>query len=180
GIPALTGWASCFTADRTREDPECLTSAPQADTARPAAKMFLAAFMSRSCRVPQDGHVQCRVERLSSASRCPHAEHVLLVGCHRSITTRRRPYFAALYSSWRRNSPQLESEIARARCRLRTMPRTLRSSITITSWSRTSRVVVLCRKSARASRTLACARATFTLALAQLFDPRCLRAMRRW
>lgn len=36
----------------------------------------MAALMSRSCRMPQDGHVQCRVERLSSASRCPHAEHV--------------------------------------------------------------------------------------------------------
>ena len=39
------------------------------------------------------------------------------------MTTRRRPYRSHLYSSWRRNSPHPQSEIARARCRLRTMPR---------------------------------------------------------
>ena len=33
GIPAITGWDSCFTASSTREVPECLTPAPQAVTA---------------------------------------------------------------------------------------------------------------------------------------------------
>jgi hypothetical protein len=47
-------------------------SAPQAVTARPAARMFLAALWSRSCRAPQDGHTQVRVPRLKVASRCPH------------------------------------------------------------------------------------------------------------
>src|SRR6185437_1416917 len=97
GIPAVTGQGSCFTADRTRQDPECLTSAPQASpgepraTARPAARMFLAALISRSCRDRQDGHVQCLIDRLSSVSRCPHAEHVLELGYQRSITTSSRP-----------------------------------------------------------------------------------------
>ena len=71
--------------------------------------------------------------RLSSASRCPHAEQVLEDGYHRSSTTRSRLYRWHLYSSWRRNSPQPQSEIARASRRLRTMPETSRSSITIMS-----------------------------------------------
>jgi hypothetical protein len=50
--------------------------------------MFFAALMSRSCRVPQDGQLQFLVDRLRSASRCPHAEQVLLEGYQRSITTR--------------------------------------------------------------------------------------------
>jgi hypothetical protein len=54
--------------------------------------MFLAALMSRSCRAPQDGHLQCLVDRLRLASRCPHAEQVLDEGYQRSMTTRRRPY----------------------------------------------------------------------------------------
>jgi hypothetical protein len=33
GIPAVTGWDSCFTAECTREVPACLTSAAQAVTA---------------------------------------------------------------------------------------------------------------------------------------------------
>ena len=97
--------------------------------------MFFAALTSRSCRVPQDGHVQCRVLRDSSVSRCPQAEQVLLLGWNRS------------------------------------MPDTFRSSITITSWSRTSLVEVRCRKSAREARTLRWARATLALAFARFAEP---------
>ncbi len=50
--------------------------------------MFFAALTSRSCRVPQDGHVQCRVDRLSSASRCPHAEQVFDEGYQRPSGSR--------------------------------------------------------------------------------------------
>jgi hypothetical protein len=50
--------------------------------------MFFAALMSRSCQVPQDGHLQCLVDRLRSTSRCPHAEQVLLEGYQRSMMTR--------------------------------------------------------------------------------------------
>ena len=60
--------------------------------------MFFAAFMSRSYRVPQDGHVQCLVARLRSASKCPHAEHVLDDGYQRSMTVNCRPYRWHLYS----------------------------------------------------------------------------------
>src|SRR5215472_9582805 len=151
-------------ADCTQEDPECLTSAPQASpgepraTARPAARMFFAALMSRSCRVRHRGHVQCLVDRLSSASRCPHAEQVLDDGYQRSMTTSSRLARSHLYSSWRRNSPQPQSEIARASLRFFTMPQTLRFSITIVSAERTKRVLARCRKSRRALRTLRWAR----------------------
>ena len=59
--------------------------------------------------------------RGSSASRNPHAEHVFVLGYQRPVTTRRRPARSHLYSSWRRNSPHPQSEMARARRRLRTM-----------------------------------------------------------
>src|SRR6266699_3094673 len=113
-----------------------------------------------------------RVTRLSSASRCPHAEQVLELGYQRLITIRSRPARSHLQASWRRNSPQPQSEMAFASLRLRTMFLTARSSITITSLSRTRRVLARCRKSRRASRTLRLARATFALALARLAEPR--------
>src|SRR5262245_61742034 len=140
--------------------------------------MFFAALMSRSCRVRQPGHVQCRVDRLSVASRCPHAEQVLLLGYQRLITTRLRPARTALYVSCRRNSPHPQSEIALARCRLRTMFATARSSTTMVSYRRTRLVLARCRKSDRALRTLRCAAAAFALALVRLFEPRWQRAMR--
>ena len=148
-------------------------------TARPAARMFLAALTSRSCRVPQDGHCHVRVLSERSASRCPHAEHVLELGYQRPVTIRCRPAVAALYSTMRRKVPQPQSEMALASDRLRIMFFTARSSITITSWSRTRRADERCRKSARDARTLRWARATFALALARFADPLTLRAMRR-
>ena len=122
--------------------------------------MFFAALMSRSCRVRQDGHVQCLVFKLRSASRYPHELQVFELGYQRSITISRRPYFAVLYSSWRRNSPQPTSRMAlfspafaaaplgryfpgRAGSGFglgrRVMFAAARSSTAITSWSRTSR-----------------------------------------
>src|ERR1700745_30331 len=48
--------------------------------------MFFAALMSRSCREPPEGNAQGRVDRLSSPSRCPHAEQDLELGYQRLIT----------------------------------------------------------------------------------------------
>ena len=81
----------------------------------------MAAFSSRSCRVPQAGHVQWRVPRLKPVRRCPHAEQVFELGYQRSITIRRRPALAVLYSNRRRKVPHPESEMALARDRLRTI-----------------------------------------------------------
>ena len=73
--------------------------------------MKIAALMSRSCRVRQDGHSHVRVLMLSSESRCPHAEQVFELGYHLSIATRRRPALAALYSTMRRKATQPQSEM---------------------------------------------------------------------
>ena len=95
--------------------------------------MFFAALISRSCRVPQDGHVQCRVSRLSSARTCPHAEHIFELGNHRSITITRRPHRAALYSSIALKVPHPQSAIAFATRRFCIMFLTARSSMLIRS-----------------------------------------------
>jgi len=79
--------------------------------------MFLAALMSRSCRVPQDGHCHVRVFSESSASRCPHELHVLELGYQRPITITCRPALAALYSTMTRKVPHPQSEIALALAR---------------------------------------------------------------
>ena len=76
--------------------------------------MFFAALMSRSCRVRQHGHSHVRVFKLSSASRCPHAEQVLLEGYQRSITIRCRPALAVLYASICRKVPHPQSAMALA------------------------------------------------------------------
>ena len=141
--------------------------------------MFFAALMSRSCRVRQDGHVQCLVFKLSSASRCPDAEHLFELGYQRPITIRCRPARAVLYSIIWRKVPHPQSLMALASDRLRTMFATARSSITITSWSRTRAVEVRCRKSARDGRTFRCARATFAFALARFAEPFWQRASLR-
>src|SRR5205823_14156650 len=84
------------------------------------------------CRVPQDRHCHVLVDRISTASKCPHELHVLELGYHLSITIRCRPALDALYSTMRRKAPQPQSEMALASDRLRTMFFTARSSITIT------------------------------------------------
>src|SRR2546429_8947441 len=123
--------------------------------------MFFAALMSRSCREPHEGHVQCRVDRLSSASTGPHAEQVLELGYQRLITIRSRPARSHLRVSWRRNSPQPQSEMAFASLRLRTMFLTARSSITITSLSRTRRGLARGRETRPATRALRVGPGTF-------------------
>ena len=137
-------------------------------TARPAARMFFAALMSRSCRVRQDGHVQCRVDRLSSASRCPHAEQVLLDGIpavdhDQFATVPGRTCTRAGGGTRPSRSPRSPGPA----CGCGPCSSTCRSSITIVSAERTRRVLARCRKSRRALRTLRWARATFAFALAR-------------
>lgn len=88
-----------------------LTFSPQTVTASPAANMFLAAFMSRSWLVLHSGHVHCLLNSGILASTCPQFEQRLLDGYHLSILISSRPYQWALYSSCRKNSDQLASEM---------------------------------------------------------------------
>src|SRR5258707_15700327 len=70
-----------------------LTRAPQAFnlSARPAARMTLAALWSRSWTTRQAGHIHCRICSGSSVSRCPHMEQVLLDANHRDTALTVRP-----------------------------------------------------------------------------------------
>jgi hypothetical protein len=106
--------------------------------------MFFAAFTSRSWVVPQS-HVHSRTLSGILSCKVPQTEHSLEEGNQRSIAITSRPYHRALYSSMLRNSDQAASLMARARLPFFTMFRTARSSITIVWFSRTSRVVSLCR-----------------------------------
>ena len=96
----------------------------------------------------------------------PHAEQVCEVGSNRPILWNSRPYSRALYSSIATNPDQPASWTDLAR-RVRPSPLTARSS-TATAWlSRISAVDSWWRKSRRVSATLACTRATLTLALSR-------------
>src|SRR5690606_11244432 len=157
-----------------------LTPAPQAFylSASPVARILRSAFTSRSWAAPQ-AHTHSRTLSGIFSCRVPHAEHSLDEGHQRSTTSSSRPYLAHLYSSIERNSRQLASEMARAREWLRSMLRTVRSSITTVWFSRTSRVVSLCRKSRRRSVIRAWMRATLRRAFSRFFEPFCLRARAR-
>ena len=91
GIPASPRRAG---EGRTRPG---LTASPQADTASPAAKMFFAAFTSRSWTAPHSGHVHWRYRAKVSRAHAHRREHRLLLGYHLSIATSVRPYHSALY-----------------------------------------------------------------------------------
>ena len=156
--------------------------------------MFTAAFASRSCVVWHSWQVQTRSASVSARCRCPHAEHFFEVGANRSTVTRVRPYHFALYSSWRRSSPNEASRMLRfspAFCRtlapgfavvpaaLAVIPLTFRSSIATAWFSRTIWIVVLWFQSDRQLALCAVSRASRSLVRSRRFDPRCWRA-RRW
>ena len=61
-------------------------------SARPAAKMFLAAFTSRSWTVPHAAQAQIRMLSGFGPSFTPQAEHTWLVGSNRPIRANVRPY----------------------------------------------------------------------------------------
>ena len=65
-------------------------------SARPAAKMFLAAFTSRSWAVPHAAHVHSRTLSGFGPSFTPQAEHTWLVGSNRPILANVRPYWMAV------------------------------------------------------------------------------------
>ena len=101
----------------------------------------------------------------------------------------------ALYSSWRRNSPQPWSRMAlfkpafclTLRPGASTVPAadalmflTRKSSIQMIACSRTIAVLALCKKSRRQWPMSRCTRDTLAFALCQFFENFTLRLMRRW
>ena len=83
-----------------------ITDSPGANTARPAALIFLAALTSRSWPVLHSGHTQYCV------SVYPQQLQRFEEGKNWSMATTERPDHSALYCNWRTNSPQLASAIA--------------------------------------------------------------------
>lgn len=156
-----------------------LMVSPWADTARPAAKILRAAFMSRSCVVLHSGQTQVRMFSGSLVTVCPQPLQRLLDGYQRSMPINCRPDHAALYSSCRTNSAQPASLMDLDRLRFLTMFLTASVSTAITWFSLISRVESLCRKSLRQSAMVAWALATFSLALARFLDPLVFFASRR-
>lgn len=82
-----------------------LTLPPQAFSlsARPAARMFRAAFTSRSWTVPHAAHCQVRTLSGLGPSLVPHSEQTWLVGTNRPIRWNSRPCCTA-FSSISRSS----------------------------------------------------------------------------
>ena len=91
-----------------------LTFSPKANTASPAANILRAALMSRSWVVPQSGHSHDRTDSGRDWQTNPQQWQRLLDGKNLSISTYVLPAHAALYFSWRVNSPQLASAICLA------------------------------------------------------------------
>jgi hypothetical protein len=76
---------------------------------------LMAAFRSRSITSPHCWQWKVRSESIRFASYQPQPEHVREDGSHRSASTMRHPFQAALYVNCRRNSYQPTSPIACAR-----------------------------------------------------------------
>jgi hypothetical protein len=110
-----------------------LTFSPRANTASPAALMFLAALVSRSQSVLHSGHSQDRTSSGSDSCVYPQSEQRLELGKNGAILTSCLPAHSALYSSCRISSPQEASAICFDRQGLRIMFFT-RSVSTQTTW----------------------------------------------
>ena len=132
-----------------------LTFSPKANTASPAAFMFLAALMSRSCVVLHSEQVHSRTLNFKRERICPQHEHRFELGKNGSILTRFRFAQSALYSSCWTNLPQLASAICLLSLGFFIMFFTRNDSMQTTWFSFISSRVNLCKLSNRQSEILA-------------------------
>ena len=116
-FPNSTIWVSASVARRVFRNCPIevsllgLTFASETETARRAAKIFKAAFTSRSWLTPHWGQSHSRMLRSNLRTMCPQSKHRLELGNHRSVLIKVRPYQSHLYSSCLTNSDQLASLI---------------------------------------------------------------------
>jgi hypothetical protein len=110
------------------------TWATSGSAASAQAARFAAALQSRSMTSPQPSQRKVRVPNAMCCATLPHLEQVLVEGNQRSHTTRSPPSQAVLYRSWRANSDQAASVMARARRLLRIRLATGRSSRASPLW----------------------------------------------
>ena len=118
-----------------------LTVAPQTDTACPAAKMFILAFMSLSWWLPHSGQSHSLIFKGNFSTTWPQLEQRLELGKYLSIFINVRPYHSALYFNCLTNSPHIASLITLANLWFLTMFFMSKSSTTIVWFSLISRVV---------------------------------------
>ena len=114
---------------------------------KPKALMLHAANISRSWSRPHS-HCQTLSASVSASFRLPQG-HCLLEGSKRPIWMKFLPDHAHLYSTIVRNFDQLTSPIAWARLWFFIIPAMFRFSTQTVWFSRTMRVLTLCRKSLR-------------------------------
>ena len=132
-----------------------LTFSPQAFTASPAARIFLAALWSRSWSAPHSGHSHERTANGKEESVYPQSEQRFEDGKNWSMATTDRPAHSPLYFSWRNSSPQPASAIALDSFGLRIMFFTFKDSTHTTWFSLISVRDNLCKLSCRQSEILA-------------------------
>lgn len=131
------------------------TISPKASTASPAALMFAAALISRSCSVPHSGQFHDRTSSGIDSETNPQQWQRFDDGKNRSISTYTLPAQLALYSSCLVNSPQLASAICFANFGFLIMFFTARFSAQTTWFSLISLRDNLCKLSNRQSEILA-------------------------
>jgi hypothetical protein len=122
-----------------------------AETASPAAKIFLLALMSLSWCLLHFGQSHSLINRCSLSTMCLQFPQRFELGNHRSILTKLRPYQSHLYSNCLTSSPQLADARRLANAALSLIERASflfltiffidKSSTAINWFSRTSRVV---------------------------------------
>ena len=111
---------------------------------RPSVRMFSAALISRSWAALQFGQTQYRISRSFVAGFfVPQQWQICEDGKNLSTITSSFPYQTVLYASCRRTSPQEASMMLFASLRFLTRFFTERFSVQMTSFSRTSFVVIL-------------------------------------
>ena len=138
---------------------------------RPRARMFLAAFTSRSCTVPHAAQVQARTLQRLRAVLDPAGRAHLRGRLQPAGPGERPPVPARPCTPASRTNADQPASCTDLASRVRPSPDTHRSS-TYTAWlSRMMRVESLCSQSRRVSATRACTRATLIRALARLLLP---------
>jgi len=142
----------------------------------PSFSIFLEAFLSLSCSVPQLRQRIERIDRSNLPHLNPQSEQIWLVGSQRLITTNLRLNFSDFDSTKVLNSLQPCKLIILASLRFLTIPETFKSSRTITSFSLTILVESLCKKSLRVSAILLCSFAICSLVFSHRLDPFSCRA----
>jgi hypothetical protein len=109
----------------------------------PATLIFMAAFTSRSWKVPQKRHSHSRTFNAFFSPIFPQQEHRWLLGSHREMIRKSRPYFSDFAANISRKERHPRSAIARDSLRFFIIPDVLRSSRIIVWFSRIIRVDVL-------------------------------------